>query len=141
MRDHQLARPMDLYNKIHWAIFSLPRYFARVGPLYYIYSLGELKWACILLSIIINLNSWSMQEISCTYIYIEQYIYSSSTKHKNVKFSTFILIITEHSSFDLIYMYNLYYQSLFPQWALHHTKFLCKYIFLCFTIYNDNKDY
>ena len=32
---------MDLYNKIHWAIFSLPRYFARVGPLYYLYSLIE----------------------------------------------------------------------------------------------------
>ena len=30
---------MDLYNKIHWAIFSLPRYFARDGPLYYLYSL------------------------------------------------------------------------------------------------------
>ena len=24
-----------LYNKIDWAIFSLPRYLARVGPLYY----------------------------------------------------------------------------------------------------------
>ena len=38
LRDHKLARPMDLYNKIHWAIFSLPRYFARVWPLY-LYSL------------------------------------------------------------------------------------------------------
>ena len=35
LRDHQVARPIDLYNKIHWAIFSLPRYLARVGPLYY----------------------------------------------------------------------------------------------------------
>ena len=35
MRDHQVARPMDLYNKIDWAIFSLPRYLAQVGPLYY----------------------------------------------------------------------------------------------------------
>ena len=35
LRDHQVARPMDLYNKIDWAIFSLPRYLARVGPLCY----------------------------------------------------------------------------------------------------------
>ena len=35
LQDHQLARPMDLYNKIDWAIFTLPRYLARVGPLCY----------------------------------------------------------------------------------------------------------
>ena len=34
-RDYQVARPMVLYNKIHWAIFSLLRYLARVGPLCY----------------------------------------------------------------------------------------------------------
>ena len=35
MRDHQVAQSMDLYNKIDWAIFSLPRYLARIGPLCY----------------------------------------------------------------------------------------------------------
>ena len=49
--DHQLARQMDLYNKIHWAIFSLPRYFSRVGPLYHIvYSLVQVKTAFYSLS-------------------------------------------------------------------------------------------
>ena len=35
LRDDQVARPMDLYNKIDWAIYSLPRYLTRVGPLCY----------------------------------------------------------------------------------------------------------
>ena len=35
LRDHLVARPMDLYNKIDWAILSLPRYLAGVGPLCY----------------------------------------------------------------------------------------------------------
>ena len=34
---------MDLYKKIHWAIFRLPRYFIGVGPLYYLYSLLRLN--------------------------------------------------------------------------------------------------
>jgi len=35
LRDHQLARYMDLYNRIDSPRWSLPRYLAGVGSLYY----------------------------------------------------------------------------------------------------------
>ena len=33
--DHQVVRPMDLYNKIDWAIFNFPCYLEGVRPLCY----------------------------------------------------------------------------------------------------------
>ena len=35
LRDHQVARPMDLYNKVDWPRSSLPRYLVGVQSLCY----------------------------------------------------------------------------------------------------------
>ena len=62
LRDHQVARPMDLYNKVDWARFSLLYYLAGVWPLYTLGFNSESR-------LIITMTYWTPASLSPWFLF------------------------------------------------------------------------